>query len=237
MGICRGCGATIGSGLRDFCPECGAFQWADQVPTPSGTMPQEHGGQPLANLTSATVAPSAQQGGPRVQRIPTRLRSPGAAVRPGWRPGVGEAGAVTDPGLLTVRDADPDMAQDVGGGSRRDGCCWHCTRPVAPAARFCACGSVLVTLVDAAGRRSAAGSRRPRLPMTVHGFQVAIRAAAAGRPLFDRPLSSGVLVFRVIVMVAVVMAVAGQATDVGSRIRGELLTLVASVVSGLVTLH
>jgi hypothetical protein len=125
-----------------------------------------------------------------------------------------------------VQPAATGPATAAGPGTAH---CWRCVRETLPGQRFCRCGAMLVTWEPATGR---ARPLRAGTTQDVRGFRASIRAAAGGRPRFDRPLSSGVVLIRAVCLLAVILLAFSQLTPVGVSARDWVVDRVAEYLPG-----
>jgi hypothetical protein len=87
---------------------------------------------------------------------------------------------------------------------------------------------VVVEPATAQARPFRAGSTKD-----VRGFRASIRAAAGGRPRFDRPLSSRVVLIRAVGVLTVILLVFSQFTQLGISGREWLVDRVVESLSGV----
>jgi hypothetical protein len=258
---CRSCGAD-NTGSIDFCDRCDTFRWVDEAETLPGAdgpvtestadvdmrrpVVAELGAPtnpaPEAGSAGTWVTPAVAAAGP----APTVHHLGGGAALVARPPEVADGLGLGD---TWVSPLDPDgrpvvtpsprglqemvrpapalgAAADAGPGALQ---CWRCGREALPGQRFCRCSAMVV--VEPATPQ--ARSFRPGSTKDLRGFRASIRAAAGGRPRFDRPLSSRVVLIRAVGVLAVILLVFSQFTQLGISGREWLVDRVVESLSGV----
>jgi hypothetical protein len=161
------------------------------------------------------------------RRIPTTVRelAPGSGLvarPPEVASGMGLRAAKITPvrpdqqPLLVPAHSAPAVVRDepeIPGGQ----VCKVCRRSSPPERRFCACGATLMRRDVAASPAQRAGAAdRPR---SVKGFRAGLRAAAGGRPRFDRPVAVRVRAMRFLLIAGLLVLAGSQLTPGGIDAR------------------